>query len=117
MKHPASDSERAAAQRILALFNEFRKVRPTMPLQHAYTFVLVAMNEGLGVQDYAELADVAQSVMTRNLLDLGERNRRREPGYGLLTQRMDPLDMRRHQTMLTPEGRALWRRIMHMIEK
>ena len=110
-----SEQDRIMGLRVLTLFDEFRKIRPTMPLQFAYTFVLVAMNEGKSVQVYAELADVAQSVMTRNLLDLGQRNRHKERGLGLLIQRMDPLDMRKHQTFLTPEGRALWRRILHSI--
>ena len=111
-----SETERDMLQkRVMGFMDEMRKVRPTMPLQHAYTFMLVALNEGQGVQEYAELADVSQSVMTRNLLDLGERNRRREPGYGLVMQRMDPMDMRRHQTFLTPEGKALLRRIVHAV--
>ena len=111
-----SETEKEILQRrVMGFLKEFRTVRPTMPLQHAFTFMLVALNEGEGVQEYAELADVSQSVMTRNLLDLGERNRRREPGYGLVMQRMDPLDMRRHQTFLTPEGKALLRRIAHAV--
>jgi hypothetical protein len=78
-----------------------------MPLQHAYTFLLVALNEGQGVMEYAEKAGVAQTVMTRQLLDIGSQNRKREPGYGLVMQRLDPLNLRRHQTFLTKEGRAL----------
>lgn len=94
------------------IISDMRAVRHDMPLQHAYTFMLVAMEEGLGVLDYAERAGVAQSVMTRNLLDMGSHNRKREPGYGLVLQRMDPLDMRRHQTFLTPEGKALAHKII-----
>jgi DNA-binding MarR family transcriptional regulator len=109
------DHDKAVAQKLLTVLNEFRKIRPTMPSQYIYTFVLVAMNEGMGVQDYAELADVSQSVMTRNLLDLGVRNRHKEPGFNLVLQRMDPMDMRKHQTFLTPEGKALWRRLLHTL--
>jgi DNA-binding MarR family transcriptional regulator len=54
--------------------------------------------------------------MTRCLLDMGERNRYKEPGFGLIMQRMDPMDMRRHQTYLTPQGRALWRRVLQTFE-
>jgi DNA-binding MarR family transcriptional regulator len=59
------------------------------------------------VQEYAIRAGVAQSVMTRTLLGLRERNRKKEPGYGLVMQRMDPLNLRRHQTFLSTKGRAL----------
>jgi DNA-binding MarR family transcriptional regulator len=102
----------AALKTALHLLDAFKAVRPTMPLQHAYTFMLVAMEEGLGVTEYAERAGVAQTVMTRHLLDIGMQNRKREPGYGLVTQRADPLDMRRHQAFLTHEGRALLRKVL-----
>jgi DNA-binding MarR family transcriptional regulator len=95
--------------------SELAKLRPTMPLQQAIAFLLVAEDEGLGVGEYAQLANVSQSVMTRNLLDLGERNRNKGPGFGLLEQRMDPVNMRRHQTFLTPDGRALVRRLIHAL--
>lgn len=110
------DSEKLRGERALAFCKEFHKVRPTMPLQYVTAFLLVAMNEGMSVQEYAELADVSQSVMTRCLLDMGERNRYKEPGFGLIMQRMDPMDMRRHQTFLTPQGRALWRRVLQTFE-
>lgn len=96
----------------VALLDVFRSVRATMPLQHAYTFLLVAMEEGLGVLEYAERAGVAQSVMTRHLLDIGLQTRKREPGLGLVIQRPDPLDMRKHQTFLTPAGKALLHKVM-----
>jgi DNA-binding MarR family transcriptional regulator len=77
--------------------------------------MLVAMQEGLGVTDYAERAGVPQTVMTRHLLDIGTHNRRREPGYGLVTQRQDPLDLRKHQTFLMIEGRALLHQILRIL--
>ena len=110
-------SQKVTEQRVLKVFNELRKIRATIPLQYAYTFILVAENEGQSVQFYANLADVSQSVMTRNLLDLGERNRYKEPGFGLVMSRMDPLNMRRHQTFLTPKGHALWRHIEHAVNR
>ena len=110
-----NDAEKEALQKAEKLLDAFRQVRPTMPLQHAYTFLLVALNEGQGVQDYAERAGVAQTVMTRHLLDIGQMNRRREPGYGLVQQRSDPMDLRKHQTYLTPAGRALLHRLIRSI--
>ena len=96
----------------IALLEVFKGIRHDMPLQHAHTFMLVACQEGLSVLDYAERAGVAQSVMTRNLLDIGERNRRGGPGYGLVVTRMDPNDRRRHQTFLTHQGRALLHKVL-----
>jgi DNA-binding MarR family transcriptional regulator len=104
--------DKAALFRALTFVDAFRKLRPTMPLQHAYTFLLVAMEEGLGVSEYAEKAGVPQTVMTRHLLDMGTHTRTRQEGLGILVSRMDPLDMRKHQTYLTPEGRALLHKII-----
>jgi hypothetical protein len=36
----------------------FRAVRRIMPMQHAYAFLLVAFEEGRGVQEYAERAGI-----------------------------------------------------------
>ncbi len=55
-----------------------RALRRTMPMQHAYAFVLVALEGGLGVEEYAERAGVTQAVVTRILLALGSRSRGRE---------------------------------------
>ncbi len=107
-----SKSEKDAVYRVMQLFEAFRKVRPTMPLQHAHTFLLVAMNEGEGVSWYAEKAEVPQTVMTRHLLDMGSHTRTREPGLGLVVTRADPADLRKHQTFLTPKGRALLHKLI-----
>jgi len=40
----------------------FRAVRRIMPMQHAYAFLLVALEEGRGVQEYAKRAGVTQAV-------------------------------------------------------
>lgn len=114
MVHEADDNVRAITD-VVALFDAFRQVRHDMPLQHAYTFMLVALREGCGVIEYAEQAGVAQTVMTRHLLDIGLQNRKREPGYGLVVQRPDPMDLRKHQTFLTPKGRALLHKVLRVM--
>lgn len=112
-----TNGEKEALKTAINFMDAFRSIRPTMPLQHAYTFLLVADEEGLGVQEYAERAGVAQTVMTRHLLDIGMQNRRREEGYGLVVQRQDPLDLRKHQSHLTAEGRALLHKIIRTLRK
>jgi len=86
-----------------------------MPLQYVTAFMLVAVDEGLGVTEYARRADVSQSVMTRHLLDLGASNRHHEAGYGLVQQKPDPLDRRTTRTMLTVKGRALAAKVAHAL--
>src|SRR5437764_79820 len=93
--------QKQAIRAAIQMLDAFRAERPTMPLQYAYTFLLVAENEGKTVAEYAGLAGVAQTVMTRHLLDIGSQTRKRKPGLGLVMQRQDPLDLRKHQTFLS----------------
>ena len=100
----------------LNLLGAFLAVRPDMPATHICSFLVVAMEEGLGVHEYAARAAIPPTTMTRHLLDLGSMTRRRVPGLGLLIQRMDPMDMRKHQTFLTPQGKALAHKVMRIIK-
>jgi DNA-binding MarR family transcriptional regulator len=107
--------ERLALRKCLLFMDALRAIRRTMPMQHAYAFLLVALEEGLGVQEYAERAGVTQAVMTRILFALSSRGRRREPGYGLVQQAVDLRDSRRHQTFLTVKGKALTHEIVRSV--
>jgi hypothetical protein len=49
------------------------------------------------VTEYAEKANVPQTVMTRHLLEIGDRSRCKEPGLGLITQKADVHDLRKHR--------------------
>jgi DNA-binding MarR family transcriptional regulator len=92
----------------------FRAVRRIMPMQHAYAFLLVALEEGRGVQEYADRAGVTQAVMTRILFALGSRSQGWESGYGLVQQDRDTEDARRHQTFLTAKGKALMHEVVRV---
>jgi hypothetical protein len=75
-KQTLDEEEQKSLRSMLRALQPFRELRQDMPLQYVASFLWVAVNEGLGVTDYAQRAGVAQSVMTRHLLDLGERDRR-----------------------------------------
>ena len=92
-----------------------RAVRRIMPMQHAYAFVLVALEEGRGVSEYAKRAGVTQAVMTRILFSLGSTSQGRAPGYGLVQQAIDPQDSRRTQTFLTVKGKVLMHEIVRLL--
>jgi DNA-binding MarR family transcriptional regulator len=77
-----------------------------MPLSYIVAYLEVACDEGKGVADYASKVDVSPTVMTRNLLDIGDRNRQREEGYGLITQERDLFDLRKHNARITPKGQV-----------
>jgi DNA-binding MarR family transcriptional regulator len=110
---PSSKRRQATLQHFLRVIEAFRAIRPLIPLQHVYVFLLVASEEGCSVQEYADRAGIAQPVMTRILFALSARGRRGAPGYGLVQSALDSQDSRRRQTFLTAKGQAL----MHEIER
>lgn len=111
-KPTLSEEERAACRALYLALKNFTALRSTMPLQYVMTFLLVAMEEGAGVTEYAKMNEVSPTVMTRHLLDIGDRNRAREAGFGLVTQERDEMDLRRHHARITPKGKALMHRVM-----
>jgi DNA-binding MarR family transcriptional regulator len=116
MRRPTlGDEERRHLGRALGALGPFRALRATMPLQYVTTFLLVALNEGRGVTEYAEMAGVSQSVMSRHLLDIGERDRYMEKGFGLITYRPNPFELRKHEVFLTDKGRALAHEIVRQM--
>ena len=89
-----------------------KEIRRDMPLQMVLTFLAIAWKPGMSVQEYADMEGVSKSVMSRHILDLGERNRHMEPGLGLVEARPHPMSLRTHVVTLTGRGR----RIMQAME-
>jgi DNA-binding MarR family transcriptional regulator len=108
------DQEKKAATCLFYALKDFTAtaMRDTMRLQYIMSFLLVAMEEGLSVGEYAERAKVSASVMSRHLLDIGQRNRHMEAGFGLVDYRPNPIELRKHEYFLTPKGRALAHQIL-----
>lgn len=112
-----SDEEIAAARGLLLALKNFKQFPVShLPLGYVLTFLEVCVDEGKGVMEYAERAEVPPTVMTRHLLDIGDRNRAREEGFGLITQERDKLDLRRHHARITPKGKALMHRMMQALK-
>ena len=101
----APKDEQLALRKCLLFMEAFRAIRRLMPLQHAYAFLLVALEEGHSVSEYAKRAGTTQAVMTRILFALGASSQGRAPGYGLVQQAIHPKDPRRTQTFLTMKGK------------
>jgi DNA-binding MarR family transcriptional regulator len=108
-KPTLSDEERAAARALRLALEPFYTLRRDVPLSYLRTFLLIAEEEGLGVNEYAGIGDIAPSVMTRNILDIGSINRHKSEGLALVTNERDPFDLRKHNVKVTPKGRTLVR--------
>jgi DNA-binding MarR family transcriptional regulator len=107
--------EQTALHKCLLFMEAFRVIEPIMPMQQAYAFLLVALEEGRGVQEYAERIGVTQPVMTRILLALGPRGQKGAAGRQLVRQATNPEDLRKRQTFLTAKGAALKREIVRLM--
>ncbi len=82
----------------------------------AQTFLTVCMSEGLSLTQIAENSGQPVSTASRHMLDLGPRDRHREPGFMLVDQRDDPADSRRKLYTLSARGKALKSRILKAME-
>ena len=90
-----------------AALEVLRAVDDQMTLGIAISFLTVAMFEGRSLREYSEMLNLAQSTMSRHLLDLGLMYRDRSPGLGLINQEQDKDDMRKNVYCLSPKGKAL----------
>jgi len=78
-----------------------------MPVNKLMSLFTVATKEGLTVDDYAKRAGISPTTMSRHLLDLGEIDRTKQPGLGLVEGRTNVTNQREKVYGLTPKGRTL----------
>lgn len=116
-KHRLDKNEEAHADVLMDVLDSFRRLRATMPLQYVVTLLAVARDEGKSVGEYARKLGISPSVMSRHLLDIGERNRHMEDGFGLVTFRPNPRNLREHEYYLTPKGYQLVQQIVRKMER
>jgi DNA-binding MarR family transcriptional regulator len=107
LKPAVTDAQEQVIRSTLSALEPFFGIRATMPARQIQTFLLVAEKEGLSVADYAKKAGMSPTTMSRNLLDMGERDRNGEEGAGLVEGRDNILNRRERVYHLTPKGRAL----------
>ena len=93
------------------MLTTLRQINPTMTIQVAHTLLLVAQNSGASVTQISKSSGLPLSTMSRNLMDLGSRNRKREPGLGLVQSVVDDLELRKKNVTLTPKGEMLVKRL------
>jgi DNA-binding MarR family transcriptional regulator len=105
-------ADRRHLDKVSGLFQAFRTLDPTMPLQLAYTFILCAMHEGESIGEIARRAGFATSTTSRHILDLGEFDRMKRPGYQLVETKIDPLELRKKSVHLTPKGKNLLNQLL-----
>lgn len=86
-----------------------------LPVNKVLSLLEVALKEGLTVDDYAKRAGISPTTMSRHLLDLGEVDRRMQPGLGLVDGRTNITNQREKVYGLTPKGRGLLAKVVEAI--
>lgn len=102
-----SDDQLAVIKSMLAGLDPFFRLRPTIPARCVQAFFLVAQQEGLAINEYAKRGALSPITMSRNLIDMGERDRNHEEGPGLVESHENIMNRRETLYRLTPKGRAL----------
>jgi DNA-binding MarR family transcriptional regulator len=108
----SAEADRRGIFNALQLIETFRELHPEMPMQLASVFLIIAMRPGISQRDLLGLMDISQASISRNVIALTSRNRRGQPGLGLVVQRRDPYDSRLTTIDLTSAGQQLIDRIL-----
>ena len=106
-KSHLSDELRQAAKALRLALEPFVALNPNIPASYIVSFLLVSEKEGRPVGEYAVELDMYKAVMTRHLLDLGERDRHGGEGLNLVEQHRDKVDLRVNRTFISEKGAAL----------
>jgi DNA-binding MarR family transcriptional regulator len=101
------DDPRWMIQCLLWALKPLVNLRGSIPLPYAIVFLLVALDEGNGVNYYARSLGIHRWRMSRYLRDIGARSRSGGPGLGLVAVLHDSDDHRYTKVVLTDKGRAL----------
>ena len=98
-----------ARNAVLQAIALFKAMDARVSVNEVICFLYAAENEGLTVQDMADLAGMTQSTASRSLRALGppESPWSQPPALGLLEAYLNPTDARSHVIHLTAAGRAL----------
>jgi hypothetical protein len=110
-------SHKRDIQSLLWALKPLVSLRGSIPPRFVTAFLMVALDEGKGVNAYARAVGIHRSVMSRYLRDIGHRARNGGPGLGLVSVDPHPSHSLRCQVSLTPKGRSVANEILHGLQK
>jgi DNA-binding MarR family transcriptional regulator len=110
-RNDLTDAEVLALERLLRVSRELREISRTFPVSFIETFATVALHPGHGPFEYAKRLETIPPIASKALSKLGERGRREEDPYGLLTPRDDPQDTRKVNYFLSSKGKSMVKKL------
>jgi hypothetical protein len=100
-------SHKRDVQSLLWALKPLTDLRDSIPLSYVTTFLMVALDEGKGVNAYARAVGTVRSSMSRRLREIGGRAKNGGPGLGLVKVEPHPTESQRRQVFLTKKGRSV----------
>ena len=110
-------TEEQQLQSLIGLLGHFHEMRPGIPLAVVQAFLLVCLHEGASLRELCQLSGQPQSTLSRHLLDLGQFDRKMEPGLKLVAWRHPPEELRRKEYYLTPRGSVLRQKVLRHLDE
>jgi len=114
---PIKQSDKRDIQALLRGLKPLINLRGSIPLPYVTTFLMVALDEGKGVNAYARAIGMHRAAMSRYLRDIGDRARNGGPGLGLVKVESRPDYPRRSQFHLTAKGRSIAKDIFQQMRR
>ena len=115
---PIRQSDKRVIQTLLWALTPLADLRGSIPLPFLTIFLMVVLDEGKSVSEYARAFGAKdRRVMSRYLRDIGERARNGGPGLGLVTVEQHPTDSRSRRVLLTAKGRSVAEAILQQMRR
>lgn len=98
----------ARLTRVMEIFHEYGAA---FPASYVRAFLTIAEKPGRSISEYGDMLDTSQPVISRLLLQLGEKSRAGGKGLGWVQRVADPHDLRIKRLEITPRGQNVVQRI------
>lgn len=108
--------QQTALNSIVRVIKEFRSLNELFPLQHAETFLHIAMRPGITVKELCDLTGQSQSSMSRHIAEMTLAGRGGRSGHDLVEDRRDPVEARRIAVFLTPKGKTFVSKLLKNVD-
>ena len=98
---------------LMGVLNELQAgTHQSVSIATLITFCEVAREEGRTPTELGRHLRMPDSTISRQLTDLGDRDRNHNPGFGLVVGRRDLQDRRMWRYELTPKGRRFLQKVL-----
>ena len=103
---------------LLKIIEEVRKFDSQIEAHAIAVFFYVGIyggNDGVKMQTIGDELNIAQSSVSRNVYKLGDVNRHKKSGLGLLIAFEDPMERRRKKVKLTAKGKRVFNTLTDLV--